>query len=233
MACCHETRHARGDMLPTHRHHAAYAALVVDGGYREASLDGPVACTPGTLVLHPAYHAHADRFAGGGARVLNLELPAVAVPAFRILRVRDLREARRVFERHPQHFDALLCEALPHEDAVALPEWHAAFVDALCDGEDAIGAIARRLGVSAAHASRALAASHGMPPRALRREARWRRALDLLHGNDALAGIAAQAGFADQSHFTRTCRMQAGATPSTLRRRIKYVQDAGVQAAAQ
>lgn len=227
MASCHETRHGGGDTLATHRHRAAYAALVVDGDYTEASLDGPVACTPGTLVLHPAFHAHGDRFGRGGARVLNLALPAHAVPRFRVLHVADLRQARRVFERHPQELDALLGEAASPADGLALPEWQTAFVDALYAGEDDIGRIARRLGVSAAHASRALGASHGMPPRALRREARWRRALGLLHGDVALAGIAAQAGFADQSHFSRTCRMHTGTTPTALRRQIKCVQDLG------
>ena len=72
---------------------------------------------------------------------------------------------------------------------------------------------------------RDLGASHGMSPRALCREARRRRALGLLHGDATLAGIAAQAGFADQSHFSRTCRLQAGTTPTALRRQIKCVQD--------
>ena len=233
MASCHETRHGGGDTLATHRHRAAYAALVVDGDYTEASLDGPVACTPGTLVLHPAFHAHGDRFGRGGARVLNLALPAHAVPRFRVLHVADLRQARRVFERHPQELDALLGEAASPADGLALPDWQAAFVDALLAGEDDIGRIARRLGVSAAHASRALGASHGMSPRALRREARWRRALGLLHGDVPLAGIAAQAGFADQSHLSRTCRMHAGTTPTALRRQIKCVQDLGGPVRAQ
>jgi len=166
MASCHETRHGGGDTLATHRHRAAYAALVVDGDYTEASLDGPVACTPGTLVLHPAFHAHGDRFGRGGARVLNLALPAHAVPRFRVLHVADLRQARRVFERHPQELDALLGEAASPADGLALPDWQAAFVDALLAGEDDIGRIARRLGVSAAHASRALGASRHVAARA-------------------------------------------------------------------
>jgi AraC family transcriptional regulator len=227
MDSCHETRHARDDVLPTHRHRGAYAALVIEGAYREASLDGPLRCTPGTLVLHPAFHAHGDRFGGGGARVLNVLLPATAVPAFHALRVPDLRWASEVFRRDPDGIVDLLHEAEPGDATVPVPDWQAAFLDALCNGEEPVGAIARRLGVSDAHASRALAASHGMPPRALRREARWRRAVVMLRGNGTLADIAAGAGFADQSHFTRTCRNQAGATPSQLRRQIKCVQDAG------
>lgn len=71
----YRTRHARGATLVTHRHRAPYAALVLDGDYTESSLDGPLPCRPGTLVLHPAYHAHGDRFGRLGASALNIELP--------------------------------------------------------------------------------------------------------------------------------------------------------------
>ncbi|MEI2455738.1 MULTISPECIES: helix-turn-helix domain-containing protein [Lysobacter] len=71
----YRTCHARGASLATHRHRHAYAALVLDGDYTESSVDGPLPCTPGTLVLHPAYHAHGDRFGGLGAQAINLDLP--------------------------------------------------------------------------------------------------------------------------------------------------------------
>ena len=57
-----ETRHDASDVLRTHRHGGAYAALVLDGSHVEASADGPIECTPGTLVLHPRWHAHGNRF---------------------------------------------------------------------------------------------------------------------------------------------------------------------------
>ncbi len=89
-----------------------------------------------------------------------------------------------------------------------------------------MGAIARRIGVSAAYASRALLRSHGMGPQALRRELRFRHALALLDSGDRLADIAQQAGFADQSHMTRTVRAHSGLTPSQLRGgQVKCVQD--------
>lgn len=228
----YRTRHARGATLTTHRHRAPYAALVLDGDYTESSLDGPLPCRPGTLVLHPAYHAHGDRFGGHGASAINLEL---AEPGFELAvsawQVHDLREAIEVFERCPQRLSELLACARP-QAAAELPDWQGELLRTMAESEHDIAVLARRLGVSAEHASRALSRSYGMSPRALRREARWRRALHLLGGALPLAEVAAAAGFADQSHLHRIVVAHAGCTPARLRRQIKYVQDrrAGIAA---
>ena len=217
----YRTRHERGATLATHRHRAAYAALVLDGDYTESSLDGPLPCAPGTLVLHPAYHAHGDRFGRLGASALNIELAdagtAIAASAWR---VHDLGEAREVFERCPQRLPELLALATP-QPVAGLPDWQAELLRRMADGDEEIALLARRLGVSAEHASRAFSRSHGMSPRALRREARWRRALQLLGGSLPLAQIAASAGFADQSHLHRIVVAHAGCTPAQLRRQLR------------
>lgn len=221
----YRTRHERGATLATHRHRAPYAALVLDGDYTESSLDGPLPCRPGTLVLHPAYHAHGDRFGRLGASALNIELPETAFElAASAWQVHDLREASEVFARCPQRLPELLAIATP-QAAAEQPDWQPALLRAMADSDDDIAVLARRLGVSAEHASRALSRSYGMSPRALRREARWRRALHLLAGAQSLADIAAAAGFADQSHLHRVVVAHAGCTPVQLRRQIKYVQD--------
>jgi AraC-like DNA-binding protein len=207
--------------LATHRHHAPYAALVLDGDYTESSLDGPLPCRPGTLVLHPPYHAHGDRFGRFGASAINLELPAdrfaLAASAWQ---VHDLREAREVFARCPQRLPELLACATP-QAAVAVPDWQGELLRAMAACDDEIGSLARRLGVSAEHASRSLARTYGMSPQALRREARWRHALQLMAGDDSLARIAADAGFSDQSHLHRVVVAHAGCTPARLREQIR------------
>lgn len=223
---CYETRHGRDDTLALHRHADAYAALVLDGSHVEVSVDGARECTPGTLVLHPRFHAHGNRFGSSGARVINLALPMNAHDESRVLRVPDLRETRRCFEHgDPVALQALLAEATPAPERDDDDSWRAAFLAALRDGDAPIAAIARRIGVSAAYASRALRRSHGMGPQALRRELRFRRALMLFNGGDCLADVAQQAGFADQSHMTRTVRAHSGLTPSQLRGQVKCVQD--------
>jgi AraC-like DNA-binding protein len=229
----YETRHAGRDALRTHRHGGAYAALVVDGSHVESSAEGPMACTPGALLLHPRFHAHGNRFGRHGARVLNLALdPAIAPAALVALQASDLREARRIFVLGDA---AALADLIAASQPLASEQvpWQIALVSALCDSDEPVARIAARLGVSAAHASRAILHSYGMGPQALRRELRWRRALALLRGDAPLAEVAARAGFADQSHFSRVVLACSGLSPARLRLQIKCVQDEAPGAMAQ
>lgn len=222
-----ETRHGASDVLRTHRHGAGYAALVLAGSHVEVSADGPIECTPGTLLLHPRFHAHGNRFGRHGARVANLELQAGLddATALQVLRVPDLKEAAAVFARGHQHLPDLIRTCTPVA-TVPLHEWQPDFLHELQHGELPVTTLARRAGVSLAHASRAFLRSHGMPPQLLRRELRCRQALALLAGDAPLVEVAAASGFSDQSHLNRTLRLATGTTPSRLRRQIKCVQDA-------
>jgi AraC family transcriptional regulator len=193
----------------------------------------PAVVRRGTIVVHPAFHAHGDRFDRHGARVINLDLPPTFAACEAIaLRVHDLDEAREVFERCPERLPQLL-DCARRQPATELPEWQRTLLAALREGEEDVSALARRVGVSAEHASRALRRSYGMSPRTLRRESRWRLALNLLRGDSKLADVAASAGFADQSHLSRVVRVHAGCTPATLRQQIKSVQDTCVASAVQ
>ncbi|WP_454832330.1 helix-turn-helix domain-containing protein [Pseudoxanthomonas wuyuanensis] len=223
----YETRHGACDLLDTHRHDDAYAALVVDGSHIEVSPDGPIECVPGMLLLHPRWHTHGNRFGRHGARVVNLALaPGLTGDDLRVLRVADVKEALAVFARAPHRLDELVSTGMPAE-RLALPAWQTALLHELEHGDGDISMLARRAGVSLAHVSRSFRKSHGMPPQQLRRELRCRRALRLLDSGRGLADIAALSGFADQAHLSRTLRAATGATPSQLRRQVKCVQDAG------
>jgi len=228
-----ETRHDARDVLRTHRHDGAYAALVIDGSHVEASADGPIDCVPGTLVVHPRWHAHGNRFGSVGAKVVNLELDGeITGDTLRVLRVHDVKDAMAVFARAPHRLAELIasCKAAP---TPTLQPWQHVFLRELEHGEQDIASLAKRAGVSLAHASRTFVKSHGMSPQFLRRELRCRRALRLLADGMALVDIAATAGFADQAHLTRTLRAATGAPPSQLRRQIKSVQDPAPRSALQ
>lgn len=89
------------------------------------------------------------------------------------------------------------------------------------DHPDAAGLVplARSLGVSPYRLSREFQALVGVPLTRYRNELRVRRALDRLEdGVDSLAALAAELGFVDQAHLTRTVRAQLGHTPGQLRR---------------
>lgn len=224
-----ETQHAPDSGLPVHRHAGAYAALVSDGAHVEIGLEGPRRCEPGLIVVHPALQAHGNRFGRHGARVLNAPLQGPVTSG--VYRAPSLTEAKAVFARAPERVGVLLAACTGVDDArLDLPDWQREFVARLRDDALSIGDITAALDIAPAHASRAIAATYGLPPQRLRREIRWQRALALLRSERSLADVALEAGFADQPHFTRVCREESGLVPSELRRRLNCVQDRAVPA---
>jgi AraC-like DNA-binding protein len=84
---------------------------------------------------------------------------------------------------------------------------------------DGLFPLAELLGVSPYRLSRAFTAELGESLTRYRNRVRVGRALDRLEGGEAsLAGIAADLGFADQAHLTRTMRAHLGHTPTAVRR---------------
>ncbi|TDD29375.1 AraC family transcriptional regulator [Nonomuraea terrae] len=79
--------------------------------------------------------------------------------------------------------------------------------------------LAAFLRVSPYRLSRAFTRELGVSLTHYRNRVRVGRALDRLeHGEPSLAALAADLGFADQAHLTRTIRRHAGHTPAALRR---------------
>lgn len=73
-------------------------------------------------------------------------------------------------------------------------------------------------GVSASHFTRVFRVSTGESPHQYVLQQRLERARkELLHTDRAIADIATETGFADQSHLTRMMRRHGGATPRLLR----------------
>lgn len=82
-----------------------------------------------------------------------------------------------------------------------------------------LGDLARRIGVSPHHLSRVFHAETGQTLSRFRTRLRVARALDRLQGGERdLARLAAELGFADHAHLTRTLREQVGHPPSAVRR---------------
>lgn len=82
---------------------------------------------------------------------------------------------------------------------------------------ESVAAAAARQGLSREHFSRVFARSHGLPPHRFALVHRLNIARERLRRGGALAGIACEAGFADQSHFGRCFRRTFGVTPGGFR----------------
>lgn len=79
--------------------------------------------------------------------------------------------------------------------------------------------LARALGVSPHHLSRIFHRHHGRTLSRFRLQLRIHHALDRIEaGESDLSGLAADLGFADHAHLTRTLRTHVGHPPTALRR---------------
>jgi AraC-like DNA-binding protein len=89
------------------------------------------------------------------------------------------------------------------------------------DPDRPLPALARELAISPHHLSRVFRSATGHTIARHRMRLRARRALDRLAGGERdLARIAADVGFADQSHLHRVLRGETGRTPAELRHEL-------------
>jgi AraC-like DNA-binding protein len=170
---------------------------------------------------------------------------APAVPAGPVLTADDLDLAHRALvararagaepwelgERVVRLASTALAQRLPERVASGRPATAAArrrLVDAAREalgvepGPPGLVELARLVGASPHHLSRVFQQETGATLTRFRNRLRTRRALErLAAGEPDLARLAADLGFADHAHLTRTLREQLGHTPSQLRHMLE------------
>jgi AraC family transcriptional regulator len=246
-----ETAYGAGSRLPRHTHEDPYFCLVLSGSYSESFCASETwTCTPATLLFHPAEAAHANRFGGSDARCFNIQLRgawarriddgAARLKEPLLLRrgpAADLAaqiyaELRGNDDVSPLIIEGLLLALIGHAGRIGSeqgarrpPPWlarchellRARFTERITSDE-----IASILGVHPVHLSRAFrryaGSTVGEVVRRLRVDLARRRLADL---DAPLAAIALEAGFSDQSHFTRTFRRVTGESPGRYRERLR------------
>lgn len=238
-----DTRLAADAALPLHVHEAPYICVVLEGDYIEEGRN-TLHCRPGTVVLHPAAHAHANRTGAQGARCVNLELDEQLLADDTLHR--DVR--REGLARLAPAHTALraLRHALAQDDSTAglttlaaalevlaaalqapATNAHTAWLDAVVDYLEAdlthtptAAELSQQTGLHASHLMRAFKRHTGdtIGGYLRRRRLEWADE-QLRRGHAPLAQIAVQAGFFDQPHFTRAYRQQFKLAPGQQRRR--------------
>jgi AraC family transcriptional regulator len=235
-----------GFSIPRHEHTYAFFCLVLEGRCTASWDRRKCTGEPWTLEINPAGLAHANQWHDSGGRVLLVEFappwlerlqgrtsvldrPAVYEGGPLVwLAKRLFEEWRRNDDVAPLAVEGLVLELLaecsrshvetPHTQP---PRWldqvrellHERFSENLSLGE-----VAAAAGISADHLARSFRQCHGCTVgehvRRLRVEFACRQ---LAASERPLVEIALDAGFTDQSHFTKTFKRLMGVTPAVFR----------------
>ncbi len=196
--------------LPTHFHAEDQITFVVSGR-RRFLIDGEVVeLVAGQGALIAAGVVHRSFPEPGGVACINAYSPTgeYAVAAM-------MRDFERLW-RDVGQFRA--------EELAAVIREHRRNVggctpagSARADRRKQVGQMAMQAGMSREGFSRMFARNHGMPPHAFWRMDRLNHARGLLRTGEGIAAVAAEARFADQSHFGRCFLRAFGVTPGRYR----------------
>jgi len=246
-----ETHYAPGSRLPRHSHQHGYFCLVRRGHYREEYGGRVRSCGPLTLAFHPPGEIHAEQFADDETWSFNIEVtdawlarwPDFAARydwaadfqggALAGLALRLHGEFLRDDTAALLAIEGLTLEILAEGWRRALPgtgqgppPWLARVREILHDrfAEPlTLGELAAQAGVHPVHLAATFRRHYGCTVGQYLRRRRIEFASHQLTSSTAsLAVIALNAGFADQSHFSRTFKRQTGLTP------VAYRQAAGL-----
>jgi len=241
-----ETVYPPALVIPPHDHELASLCVVLDGAYDQRYGERRRECLPGMVICHPEGERHANAHRDASVRLLCVEIGRARLTALREdagvldrpadFRGGDLvrlgarlgREFRRADGLSGLSIEALVLEmmvATCRATAVAAaspPRWLARAVDYLHAHyalAPTVGDIAAAVGVHPAHLSRVFRKHEGCTVGDYARRLRIEAAREQLATSDlSLGEIALEAGFSDQSHFSRLFRAATGHTPATYRR---------------
>jgi len=236
------------ERLPPHVHDRATLAVMLEGCFDLSITRRVFPCGPGSAVTEPAQERHGNVLGSGGARVVVIQPDPLALEGLGACgRLFDeVRHAHRspacgpawriAGELHapdsatPLAVEGLVLEMLalasrqdrgelrlpwaPAWLARARDELHARFRD-----PPRIRELADSAGVHPDYLARAFRVRFGVPIGSYVRRLRldW-AAARLEVAEEPIVRIALEAGFADQSHFTRAFKRHSGLTPAEYRR---------------
>ena len=233
--------------LPPHVHERAVLGVTLDGEFDSVMLGRTYVCRPGIVHTEPAGERHANHFRPGGSRVVIIQPDPACVdllqparPLLESIQSSTCGAAAVLGHRmagelaRGDDWTGLAIEGLAFEvlavtarstrrlTVAGPPRWLARVRDRLHDqdrGRLRVVDLAADAGVHPVHLARVFRSHFGTSIGAYARFTRleWARNA-VLRTDRPLAAIAADAGFTDQSHFTRLFRQTYGLTPAAYRR---------------
>ncbi len=228
-----------------HTHLRAFFALLLRGGYVEALRSRSFDYRPLDLGFHPEATQHTDRIVDAGTRFLLVELdpswvgrltecspgaalePRICGGRSASLAVRLYREYRSGAPASSLVIEGIVLEMLadlaPAGRAASRehPSWLPTVLDMIRSERPSrlsLGRIAREVRLHPVYLSRSFRERTGQSVSECLTGARIRFAVrKLATAGTRLTEIALDAGFADQSHFTKVFRRETGMTPGAFR----------------
>ena len=232
--------------VPYHGHEIGYVTLVLEGHYAEGGRHGWTELAPFTAIYNPPGVAHASRVGHTGMRLFTIECWPALVDQLD-LRLPDhpvvdpgsgamlwsgisAYSAFKTGTADPLILESHLAEMLgalggPSPAATTAPAWFSRVKDRLREHFREplrVRDLAADAGVHPVHLARVFRARERQTPGDYVQRLRVRAACQLLRAEDApLARVAAECGFSDQSHLTRTFKKIVGTTPGRFRRALR------------
>ena len=156
---------------------------------------------------------------GGAPPLLGVDAAALldaSIPIEEVWGDAGKRFAERL-DAHADRTGVLLSALASRAPAAAAPDPIVRAAVSRLDGTGLeVRALARELALSERQLRRRFDSAVGYGPKRLARVLRLTRALAAAHAGEELARVAADAGYADQAHFSHDCRSLAGVAPSAL-----------------
>jgi AraC family transcriptional regulator len=243
-----EAKHPPLASLAPHAHERANLTVLLDGVFDESYSNRVESCARFSLLCRPAGEKHADRFGHKGAHNLSIEIEKPRLEAINgysdvlgmvwqwrdervmIIAQRICRELRMRDDAAMLALESLALELLAlasrrsgalkfHLDA---PPWLRSVCDVLHDRfkeQLSVAELSDFAQVHPVYLARVFRAYYRCTPGAYLRRLRieW-AAHQLTNAELSLSDIAQDAGFYDQSHFTRAFKQATGLTPAQFRR---------------
>lgn len=241
-----DLRHAAPRKLPMHSHELPFFALLLDGHYGERYGRQNAQFGPFTIMFRPAGVPHQDEIGPRGVRLFEIEIrpgwqKRLAECSAALDTAREdvvggplLWLGMKLFREItgssvPDEFtvEAFLTEILsiaarpPRAESRHAPPWLARILDKLKTEHCrrlTLDELASEAGVHPVHLSRVFRRCVGEGISEYVHRLRVRTACEqMLTPEASLADLSFSAGFADQSHFTRSFRRITGMTPASFR----------------
>jgi len=240
-----EMRQPCSRSVPRHQHELAYVTVVLHGDYLEGDRGKLDELRPFTAVFNPAGIAHSTVIGPAGASFFTIELCEENIRYLAVNLPRQttfdrgagtmlwpglrLYSAFKTETADPLVLESYVLEMLGaitefEAPEKAAPRWFGRVKDHLHEGFREplrMRDLAQEAGVHPVHLARVFRKMERRTPGEYQHRLQVRAACELLRDPEwPLAAIAAECGFADQSHFTRIFRKMADTTPARFRQAV-------------